>query len=282
MKLRLPGAPGRAAVVELRAGEREDEDRVVPRPLEQVLDEVEQAGVGPLHVLEHHARPGTRSARRSKKSAPRREHVLLVARDRAVLERRAGARAAARPTGAPPASGTNSSSVARSFAARDAGSSSSAMRQRILHHVDERPVRDALAVGQAAAAVPQTSSARPSTYFSNSHDSRDLPIPAIPVTETSCGLALLGRGVEQLLDQPQLAVAARRTAPRARSSVSAPSEPATTRTRAVQARPARPCPSARARPRPRRRSPASEARVGRLADEDRPRARRPTGSATRC
>ncbi len=51
-------------------------------------------------------------------------------------------------------------------------------------------------------------SARPSMYFSNSHASRDLPMPAMPVTETSCARRVLGRRVEQLLDEPELAVAA--------------------------------------------------------------------------
>ena len=45
-------------------------------------------------------------------------------------------------------------------------------------------------------------------YFSNSHESRDLPMPAIPITETSCALPSSAERVEQLLDEPQLAVAA--------------------------------------------------------------------------
>ena len=97
-------------------------------------------------------------------------------------------------------------------------------------------------------------------YFSNSHDSRDLPIPAIPTTETSCALPLLGGGVEELLDQPQLAVAAderRLEARRPQRAARGRRSPAA-RGRAAWARP---CPSARARPRPRRRS---RPRVARL------------------
>ena len=44
-------------------------------------------------------------------------------------------------------------------------------------------------------------------YFSNSHDRRDLPMPAMPVTDTSWALPLLAGGVEQVLDEPELAVA---------------------------------------------------------------------------
>ena len=44
--------PVRAALAELRPREGTDEDRMIGRPVEQLLDEVEQSVVGPLHVLE--------------------------------------------------------------------------------------------------------------------------------------------------------------------------------------------------------------------------------------
>ena len=44
-------------------GERNDEDRVIARPLEQVRDELEQRRIGPLHVLEdEHDRVALREA----------------------------------------------------------------------------------------------------------------------------------------------------------------------------------------------------------------------------
>ena len=46
------GAPVGPTFEELRPGEGDDQDRGGPRPLEEVVDEVEQAGVGPLEVLE--------------------------------------------------------------------------------------------------------------------------------------------------------------------------------------------------------------------------------------
>ena len=49
----LAGAPGRASFDELRAGQGDDQDPVVPTPLEDRLDEVDQPVVGPLEVLEH-------------------------------------------------------------------------------------------------------------------------------------------------------------------------------------------------------------------------------------
>jgi hypothetical protein len=65
---------------ELRPGERQDEDRVVARPVEQVVEEVQQPGICPLHVLEdEHDRVDLREA--LEQDAPRREQVLLVAGD---------------------------------------------------------------------------------------------------------------------------------------------------------------------------------------------------------
>ena len=49
----MAAAEGRATVEQFRAGEHHDQDGSVLRPLEQVLDEVEQSRVGPLQVLEH-------------------------------------------------------------------------------------------------------------------------------------------------------------------------------------------------------------------------------------
>ena len=48
----LTGSPGRPPLDQLGPGERDDVEGVVARPVEQVLDEVEQARVGRLHVLE--------------------------------------------------------------------------------------------------------------------------------------------------------------------------------------------------------------------------------------
>ena len=46
--------PRREPVGDLRPGQRHDEDGEASRPVQQVLDEVEQRGVGPLEVLEDH------------------------------------------------------------------------------------------------------------------------------------------------------------------------------------------------------------------------------------
>ena len=76
-------------------------------------------------------------------------------------------------------------------------------------HLAERPERDALAVGGRAALVPLDAARRaPSRYFWNSQASRLLPMPAWPGDRDEARPALARRGVEQVLEQAQLLVAA--------------------------------------------------------------------------
>ncbi len=74
-------APRGATFVQLGPGERDHVERVVARPLEQVLDEVEQARVGPLHVLERE-HGGVRVGEALEEEAPGREQVLTIERGR--------------------------------------------------------------------------------------------------------------------------------------------------------------------------------------------------------
>ena len=62
----LAGAPIGPALEQVRARERDDEDRDAAAPLHQVVDEVEQPGVGVVEVLEDHdhRRRRARAARR--------------------------------------------------------------------------------------------------------------------------------------------------------------------------------------------------------------------------
>ena len=74
----LSGTPGRATFEQLRPREGDDEQRVVAGPVEQVLDEIEQAFVGPLHVLEHeHRRISV--GQPLEEQSPRGEQVVSVA-----------------------------------------------------------------------------------------------------------------------------------------------------------------------------------------------------------
>ena len=50
----LPGTPVRTTVEEVGAGQGDDVDRMAARPCQQLLDEVEEAVIRPLEVLEDH------------------------------------------------------------------------------------------------------------------------------------------------------------------------------------------------------------------------------------
>ena len=50
----LAGSPGRSPFEELPSSQGDDEDGVSPAPFQEVLDEVEEALVGPMQLLENH------------------------------------------------------------------------------------------------------------------------------------------------------------------------------------------------------------------------------------
>ena len=78
-------------------------------------------------------------------------------------------------------------------------------------------------------------------YFSNSHESRDLPMPAMPGDRDELRLLLVGRAVEELLDEPQLAVTADERRLERRTSAARPARPRP-REAPARAAPARTCP----------------------------------------
>ncbi len=51
-RVQLAAAPARAALEELRPGRRDDEERDVGHPVDELVEEVEQALVGPVDVLD--------------------------------------------------------------------------------------------------------------------------------------------------------------------------------------------------------------------------------------
>ena len=73
----LPCAPRRPPLDQLGPGESDHVERMVARPVEQVLDEVEQARVRPLHVLERE-HGGVDLGEPLEEQPPRREQVLPV------------------------------------------------------------------------------------------------------------------------------------------------------------------------------------------------------------
>ena len=147
----LPGAPGRATLDQLRPRKGDDEERMVPRPVEQVLDEVEQPRVGPLHVLEgEHGRVGL--GQPLEEEPPGAEQLLLVARlmigeAEQVSETRLDEGPLLRVEDVLVERGAQLLlGGGRLFVLGDPAAHA--------HHVRKRPVGHALAVRKAAAAVP--------------------------------------------------------------------------------------------------------------------------------
>ena len=118
------GAPVRTPVEQLGPGQREDQDRQAARPVEEVVDEVEQAGIGPLEVLEHeHDRAALGDA--LEEDPPGREQRLAPAGRRLIDAEQASSAGSIRSRSL--ASGTYSSSVA-AIRSRVVASSSSSVR----------------------------------------------------------------------------------------------------------------------------------------------------------
>ena len=228
----LPGAPGRPPLQQLGPSERDDEDRVVARPVEEVLDEVEQARVGPLHVLEQRAPSDSRRRAARRRARHAREQVLLVARlvlgepeevrearleelpllgvEDVLLERRVQlaqrGRSAPRPRrcGSACAPCRRAPSTSRPRRRRDSGRGASTRCPRSRRSTCRTPT-----------------------------PSRDLPIPAMPVTETRCAL----RSSAQAWNRSFICRSSRSRPTNGASSPCDLSEPAQTRRR--RAAPAR-------------------------------------------
>ncbi len=198
------GRPFRAALGELGPRERADEDRVIGGPVEQLLDEVEQAVVRPLHVLErqHHRvvlgepleeqpptgeqliafEPGLRGA--DERSERLGHAPALVEVGDPLLE----------PGGEP----------RRCFGGRRLLGDPEALAD----HLGERPVRDALAEGQAAARVPPDFPGEPVDVVGELEAEARLAHAGRPGDpDQSCDAPVDGR-VEEVLEQAQLRVAA--------------------------------------------------------------------------
>jgi hypothetical protein len=83
-RVRLPAAPVRTAREELGACRRDDEQRDVGRPVDEAVEKVEQAVVGPVEVLEDEHRRAL-VGERLDEPAPRGERLAASIRSRPVL-----------------------------------------------------------------------------------------------------------------------------------------------------------------------------------------------------
>ena len=141
-----------SALGPLRPGQHEEEDRVVPRPLEEVIEKVDQARVRPLQVLHCH-HDGQMLRQSLEEEAPAREELFF----REHLWCR-------QPEQLAEARGYELTVHGICDPALEAGSKAlgDGLRRVLLtdlkpgsHHLRERPVAHALAVGQATPGVPE-------------------------------------------------------------------------------------------------------------------------------
>ena len=175
-------APRRAPLHQLRAREGDHVERMVPRPVEQVLHEVEQARVRPLHVLEcEHGGIDLREA--LEEQPPGRKQVLSV-----------GAVALGQPEELGEARLDEGLllRIGEVLLERLAQLRARRVVPLVLgdpaahpHHVGERPVGDAFAVREAAAAMPVGELRQAVEVLVELPREPGLADPATPVTETS-------------------------------------------------------------------------------------------------
>ncbi len=151
----LAAAPAWATLEQLRPGGPDDEQRDVGQPVHELVDEVEETGVGPVEILEHQdqrdaARPAPRGSvarRRTPRHGGRR-------RGRSPSRGRPADEDATRPMLGQPA-------LRRRRRSR-LGASSRGLRLGVplvdaglgLDHLAERPVGDPVAVGETAPLAP--------------------------------------------------------------------------------------------------------------------------------
>jgi hypothetical protein len=189
---------------ELGPRKSKHEDRVTPRPLEQVLDEVEQAFVSPLEILEDED-DGVRVRHALEEEPPCREELLALA-----LLRRPPAEELHQPRLEEGAFFCIEEVLdergaklfhpsALTLVLRDAAAHS--------HHVGERPVRHALAVREAAAAMPPDRLGDSVEVLVELPRQARLADAGDPGRGDEVRLPVVRGGVEELLHEPELPVA---------------------------------------------------------------------------
>ena len=201
----LPGTPGRPALEQLRPGQRDHEQRVAPRPVEEMLDEVQQARVRPLHVLEgEHGRIGLGQSLEEK--APGGEQVLLV--PRLMLGQPEQVRQPRLQEAA--LLGVEDVLFERRAELAEGGVRLLVLRDAAAHphHVRQRPVGDPFAIRKAATAVPVHGVGDPVEVLVELPGKARLADPGDAGHRDEMRLVLLCTRMEEILDLAQLTVTA--------------------------------------------------------------------------
>ncbi len=175
------------------------------RPLEKVVDEVEQSRVRPLQVLEdEHGR--VLLGEPLEEEAPGSEKILalcggLLGKAEQLRQPRLHPGALVRIEQVP---------LERlvELPRRDLGRLLLGDPGAHAHHLRERPVRDAFAVGETAAAVPVDVADQAIDVTLELGREPGLADPGDPEDRDEAGLSLVARGMEEIFDQAHLALAA--------------------------------------------------------------------------
>ncbi len=203
--LRPAGAEAGPPLGELRSRERQHEERVVARPLEQVLDEVEEGRVGPLQVLEDE-HDGALLGEPLEEEPPGGEEILPVAgRVLGEAEQVGESRLEPASLGFIPDALLEHRAQLRERFVRGVF-----LRDQCAHphHLGERPVGDAVSVRETAAPVPQHLVDRPVEVLLELPGEARLADACDPDHRDEVRFPFLRRAVEVLLDEAQLARAA--------------------------------------------------------------------------
>ena len=174
---------------------------MVPRPVEQVVDEVQQRRVRPLEIFEDEHRRAL-LCEPLEEEAPGGEEVFTVGRDAFLEPEQLG-----EPRLDPGALlGVGEVLLERlpELAGRRLGILLLGDSGPHAHHLGERPVRDAVAVGETAAAMPVDVAHQPVDVALELRREPRLADPGDPENRDEPRPALVARGVEEILDQAQL------------------------------------------------------------------------------
>ncbi len=196
--------PRRPPLPQLRPGEREHHDWEVGRPLQQVVDEVEQPAIRPLQVLEHeHHRRVLREP--LEEQAPAREQVRAVG-IRALLEPQQ-VREPRLDQPALPLVGDEPLDRDVELLARHGRLILLGDLRPRPDHLGERPVRDTLAVGQRPPVVPVALLLDPVHVLEQLPDEPRLTRARLAEDHDVPRPALMGAVVAGVDDRSQLGVA---------------------------------------------------------------------------
>ena len=195
-RVQLPAGPTRPRVQKLGPGHAQEQDRDVREPVGEVVDQVEQWRLGPVDVVEGH----------DERPARRHRPEQVTQRDTRVLDTGVCARQAEqRPDPVGHLVGDAGLDQRLQPRAHVLGRVALVDAGERLHRLGQRPVRHALAVGEAAARADRGRRLEPRQEL---RDQARLAHARGAEHGHELARALLGRPVERVLEHPSLAHAA--------------------------------------------------------------------------